>query len=212
MPVLAGNSMQAIREQGLNQLVRIHQRFERPSNFVPESWEESRLRDLKEILGEIPAYQESSQAAHLTDQPNLFHVHPEDLEVMLRNPYDDFPSREYRDHATKFLSSTPSRADYALVAELMKNAKYEMQMPRSFIAHSLGVTEFTYPSDAESLEKMAVESRDIRDEAMLNFRWRDIMRRLFTIDELTVVTGLIDELNSRLHDGFSVKLTPLKDK
>lgn len=144
--------------------------------------------------------------SELTDQPYLFHVHPEDLEIMLRNPYDDFPSREYRNHATKFLSSTPSRADYALVAKLVKNAKYGMQAPRSFIAHSLGITESIYPSDVEALEKMAVESRDIRDEAMLNFRWRDIMRRLFTVDELTVVRGLIDELNNCLPDGFAVKL------
>lgn len=144
-------------------------------------------------------------AAQLSERPYMFHTHPEDLEVMLRNPYDDFPSREYRDHVTKFLSSTPSRADYSVVADTIERATSEIH-PRSFIVHSLGITEFTYPNDLEKIKEIATKSRDIRDQAMLNFGWDYLHWRRDIIDEPTVARMLIDDLNKLLPEGFSIKL------
>ncbi|QQG40584.1 MAG: hypothetical protein HYV37_03375 [Candidatus Levyibacteriota bacterium] len=144
-------------------------------------------------------------ASQLSEKPYMFHTHPEDLEVMLRNPYDDFPSREYRDHVTKFLSSTPSRADYSVVADTIERATSEIH-PRSFIVHSLGITEFTYPNDLEKIKEMATKSRDIRDQAMLNFGWDYLHWRRDIIDEPTVARMLIDDLNKLLPEGFSIKL------
>lgn len=146
-------------------------------------------------------------AAQLSERPYMFHTHPEDLEVMLTDPYSDFPTREYRGHVTKFLSSTPSRADYSVVADIIERATSDIQ-PRSFIAHSLGITEFIYPNDLKRLKEMAIKSRDIRDQAMLNFDWGNITwrRGRNMIDEATVVKMLVDDLNKLLPEGFAIKL------
>jgi len=137
----------------------------------------------------------------------LFHTHPEDLEIMLRNPYDDFPSRKYRDHVTKFLSSTPSGADYSVVAEAIEQATGDI-LPRSFIVHSLGITEFTYPVTPGKIEDMATRSRGIRDQAILNFGWNILDKRPGIVDEATVVKLLINDLNKLLPGGFAIKLFP----
>lgn len=144
--------------------------------------------------------------SQLSDSPLLFHIHPEDNEIMFGNPGADFPSNEYRDHVVKFLSSTPSRADYALVAELSYRSSSKKVQPRSFIVHSLGITEFTYPDDNEKLQKMSREARDIRDSAMLNFDWKSLVGR--GIDERQVVNMLVGDLNKILPEGFTIKFYP----
>lgn len=147
-------------------------------------------------------------ASILSKTPYMFHIHPMDLEPLIRDPYDDFPSREFRDHVTKFLSSTPSRADYSVVAETVKNAISEIR-PRSFIVHSLGLTEFIYPNDTEAVEAMAVVSRGIRDRVLLDFDWSftsDHSPQMVNKSEL--VKKLIVAQNRLLPRGFSIKFSP----
>lgn len=148
-------------------------------------------------------------ASILSKTPYMFHIHPVDLEPLIRDPYDDFPSREFRDHVTKFLSSTPSRADYSVVAETVKNAISEIR-PRSFIVHSLGLTEFIYPNDTEAVEAMAVVSRGIRDRVLLDFDWSftsDHSPQMVNKSEL--VKKLIVAQNRLLPRGFSIKFSPI---
>ena len=144
-------------------------------------------------------------ASQLSERPYMFHTHPEDLEIMLRNPYDDFSTREYQDHVTKFLSSTPSRADYSVVADTIDRAASDIH-PRSFIVHSLGITEFTYPNDLEKIKEKEIKKRDIRDQAMLNFGWNSLGWRRDIVDEATVAKMLVDDLNKLLPEGFAIKL------
>jgi hypothetical protein len=148
----------------------------------------------------------------LTRDPYLFHVHPEGLEIHLSNPYSDFPTRELKKHAVKFYSSTPSRADYALVGDLMKATRQDIEHPRSFIVHSLGVTEFTYPEDPSKLDTMAIQAQSIRDEAAMNFRWDKIVLGTRGSDYVSVVKRLMKELNARMPEGFSVKFYPKGSK
>ncbi len=109
--------------------------------------------------------------SQLSGKPMMFHCHPREFEVMIRPPRGAsvFPE-QYEDQVTKFLTATPSRADYAVVADLVERATDDIE-PRSFIVHSSGVTEFTYPTDLEQLKRMSTESREIRDQALLDFDW-----------------------------------------
>lgn len=144
----------------------------------------------------------------LSSEPIMFHTHPEQLEIWLRDPYNDFPTRRYRDHVTKFLSSTPSRADYGVVAASIEDAVRPIKS-RSFIVHSLGITEFTYPNDLDAIRKMAVESRDIRDKVMLDFSWDYLQRFSWTMGKYELVNILVDMLDASLPEGFSIKLYPV---
>lgn len=152
--------------------------------------------------------------SQLSSSPFLFHIHPADLEIMLQSPTADFPDRKYRDHLTKFLSSTPSRADYENVAVLIDKSVNPVY-PRSFIVHSLGVTEFTYPLDVDQLKQMATDARDIRDRAILAFPWRAITNARHWTEQVTVVKDLVEDLNYILPEGFSIRFhpsrTPLRD-
>lgn len=147
-------------------------------------------------------------ASALSKTPFMFHVHPVDLEPLIRDPYDDFPSREFRDHVTKFLAATPSRADYSVIAEMMKNAISPMTS-KSFIVHSQGITEVTYPQEVEAVEKMAVTSRDIRDKVLLDYDWSFISETTpQSVNKTELVKYLVHEQNKLLPNGFSIKFTP----
>ena len=147
-------------------------------------------------------------ASRLSKTPLMFHIHPLDLEPLIRDPYDDFPSREFRDHVTKFLAATPSRADYSVIAEMMKNAISPMTS-KSFIVHSQGITEVTYPQDVEAVERMAVSSRDIRDKVLLDYDWSFISETTpQSVNKTELVKYLVHEQNKLLPKGFSIKFTP----
>lgn len=161
----------------------------------------------------------------LSNTPYLLHVHPKELEIFLVNPAEDYPDREHRDHYMKFLAATPSRADYSVVADLMEMATSNVPT-RSFIVHSLGITEFTYPTDLEKIKEMAIKSRDIRDEMTLNFDWQDAIANdildqikeslkngkkkigVKTMDKTKLVKLLIEALNKTLPEGFELKFHP----
>lgn len=144
--------------------------------------------------------------SQLSGEPLMFHCHPREFEVMIRPPRGAsiFPE-QYEDQVTKFLAATPSRADYAVVADLVERATDDMTA-HSYIVHSLGVTEFTYPTDLEQLKRMSTESREIRDQALLDFDWRALKGR--GIDPETLTQQLINLLNKRLPEGFGIKLHP----
>lgn len=140
--------------------------------------------------------------SQLSTNPWMFHTHPEELEIMLTPPRSDFPNRTYRNHTNKFLAATASRADYSTVARFMQDALYPMES-RSFIAHSLGITEYGYPNDQAQVTEMGEIARDIRDKALLTFPWEQYVLQSERVPYLPVVSGLMDNLNKRLPKGFS---------
>ncbi len=145
----------------------------------------------------------------LSDTPFLFHVHPEGLDSFVSPPRDSMTYPEFRDDITKFLTATPSRADYGTIAELLKQSQRKVPT-RSFIAHALGITEFTYPNNIAQLEEMKEKSRDIRDQAMLWFDVEDyVSRNGFSSNRFDLVQRLVHDLDERLPEGFRVILHPV---
>lgn len=144
----------------------------------------------------------------LAKNPYLFHVHPEDYDVFIAPPRESMVYPELRDDITKFLTATPSGADYGTVGELLKGS--EAQVPtRSFISHALGITEFTYPNDATKLEEMKASSRNIRDQVMLEFDIKGYIRKHGQpVDHLHLVQSMIQALNEKLPKGFNIRLYP----
>lgn len=151
--------------------------------------------------------------SQLSQNPYLIHLHPRDFEIFLTNPHQDFPNRRYRDHVTKFLAATPSRADYDTVARQVESVSSRVS-PRSFIVHGLGTTEFTYPDDLNALKRMSQESRDIRDLALTSFPWNQIMDlrneegHEVVVRHEAIVKLLMRDLNQLLPDNFSLNLFP----
>lgn len=146
--------------------------------------------------------------SELTSNPSMFHCHPQDFEVFITPQSENnvFPD-EYRDHVTKFLSSTPSRTDYSSVADFLESAKSRIDNPRSYIVSSVGITEFIYPNDIKQIKEMSINSREIRDQALMDYDWDGLMDR-YDDDELTVTKELIVLLNQKLPNGFSIKFYP----
>lgn len=144
----------------------------------------------------------------LSKNPRLFHVHPKAYDVFIAPPKESMTYPELTDDITKFLTATPSGADYGTVGELLKDS--ETQVPtRSFISHALGITEFTYPNDVAKLEEMKAQSRNIRDQVMLEFDVEKyIQEHGWPVDRTHLVQSMIQSLNEKLPEGFSLKLYP----
>lgn len=144
----------------------------------------------------------------LSENPYLFHVHPEDYDVFISPPRESMVYPELRDDITKFLTATPSGADYGTVGELLKSS--EVQVPtRSFISHALGITEFTYPNDVAKLEEMKMRSRNIRDQVMLEFDVKSYVEKHgWPVDRLHLVKSMIQALDEKLPEGFHIRLYP----
>lgn len=142
----------------------------------------------------------------LSENPYLFHVHPADYDVFVSPPRENLVYPELQDDITKFLTATPSGADYGTVGELLKES--ETQVPtRSFISHALGITEFTYPNDIAKLEEMKARSRTIRDQVMLEFDIQSyVQKHGLPVDRLHLVQIMIQTLDERLPEGFSIRL------
>jgi hypothetical protein len=136
----------------------------------------------------------------LSDTPFLFHVHPKELDTFVTPERDSLVCPHLQKHITKFLTATPSRADYKVVAKLMKDAKIEVK-PRAFISHALGITEFVFPYDIKAIEEMGIKARDLRDQPLLNFR-----PHLIYLNEAQFVEALVQDLNAQLPEGFAIKL------
>lgn len=136
----------------------------------------------------------------LSETPFLFHAHPSAFDSFIAPNRDTLVDPRLEEPITRFLTATPSRADYKVVAQLMKDAKEKVK-PRSFIAHALGITEFTYPYDVPTIEKMGEQSRDIRDQSLLN-----PPQEAFNLNEFEFVRVMIKDLNARLPQGFVLGL------
>lgn len=145
----------------------------------------------------------------ISNTPFLFHVHPEAFDCFIAPSRDSMVYPELTDDLTKFLTATPSRADYGVVTELLKESKRKVST-RAFIAHALGVTEFTYPNNIAQLEKMKEKSRDIRDQTLLDFDLEGyLMVNDFPVNRYDLVQNLIQDLNGRLPEGFQMILHPV---
>jgi hypothetical protein len=144
----------------------------------------------------------------LSKTPILCHIHPEDLEVMVAPPRDVLRFPQLKEGLTKFLSSTPSRADYGVIAEFLKESSRYIK-PQAYIVHDLGVTEVRFPSDVSKLEQMNKDVRDIRDQVMLAadpFEFLPGNGR--KIDTYKFIYTLMNRLNTRLPAGFENVLHP----
>lgn len=145
----------------------------------------------------------------ISNNPFLFHVHPKELDVFVAPSRESMAYPQFRDDITKFLTATPSRADYGIIAELLKESQRKVPT-RSFIAHALGITEFTYPNNITQLEEMKEKSRDIRDQAMLGFDVDNyILRNGFSSNRFDLVQRLVQDLDKRLPECFNVTLYPI---
>ena len=141
----------------------------------------------------------------LSETPFLFHVHPKALDIFVAPDRDSLTRPQLRDHLTKFLTATPSRADYRGVASMLKDAKRKVGT-RSYIAHSLGITEFSYPHDLNQLEEMGKKSRDIRDQVLLEFNLDRVLDGDGHIGKFDLVDLMIQDLNRILPKGFGLTL------
>lgn len=142
----------------------------------------------------------------LSENPYLFHIHPEEYDIFVSPPREGMAYPELRDDITKFLTATPSGADYGAVGELLKGGAKQVPT-RSFISHALGITEFIYPNDPAKLEDMKARSRDIRDQVLLEF---DVKRYIeendSPVNRFHLVEKMIEMLNEKLPKGFSLRL------
>src|SRR3989338_8819877 len=107
--------------------------------------------------------------SQLSEKPILCHVHPEDLSILIAPREEELSISEYKYKLTKFLTATPSRADYGLLAGLLKDSSSPIKKIQAAIIHSLGTTMMTIPKNIETLEEMSEKSRDLRDQVMLEF-------------------------------------------
>lgn len=152
----------------------------------------------------------SYDISKLSETPFLFHIHPEELDCFV-SPKDRDMDRDVKDYLTKFITATPSRADYKVVAELMSDAKTKVKT-RAFIAHCHGMTEFTYPDNIKDIEEMSKKSRDLRDQVFLKYNGLSPWQIKYIINEsdefnrLYFVKKLMNELNDILPQGFAVNL------
>jgi len=145
----------------------------------------------------------------LSGNPYLFHVHPEAYDIFIAPQRESMAYPELRDDITKFLTATPSGADYGTVGKLLKNSVTQVPT-RSFISHALGVTEFIYPNDVAQLKQMEAQSRDIRDQVMLEFDIQEyIQKHGWPVDRVHLVQSMIQTLNAKLPEGFSLRLYPM---
>jgi len=144
----------------------------------------------------------SYDLSELSKTPFMFHVHARELGCFVTPNRDLLTYPHLQQHLTKFMTATPSRADYKAVAQLMRDAKGKVE-PRSFIAHALGITEFLYPYDIIAIEGMGEKVRDIRDQTLLNPK-----PYMVSLQEAPFVEALIRDLNTRLPKGFEIKLNP----
>lgn len=163
--------------------------------------------------GRILQYMWGYDISDLSDTPMLFHVNPEEFEIMFMSSSSGLVHSEEAEYLDKFLSATPSRMDVKTVASLMERAR-KMVHPRLFIASSLGITELRYPDNIEEIKKLGETARDIKDQVIMNYNWHSLnYRRIYGQPPslLETTQELITSLNKRLPDGFSVVLHPYED-
>lgn len=146
--------------------------------------------------------------SELSNAPVLFHVHPEDYETFLVPDEEALTIPQIKYGLVKFLTATPSGADYGTVADLMEGAGKPVPT-RACIAHALGVTEYTYPNDVAALRDMRTKFRAIRDEVMMEFDLDGyIERHGWPVDRLHMTQSLITLLNEKLPKEFRIILHP----
>jgi hypothetical protein len=146
--------------------------------------------------------------SRLSEAPYLFHVHPEAYESLIAPPRESLVYPELRNDITKFLTATPSGADYGTVGNLLKGSGKPVPT-QSFIAHALGITEFSYPDDPAKLDQMKEQSRNIRDQVLLEFDITGYLKKHgWPVNRLHLVQSMIRALNKKLPEGFGISLYP----
>jgi hypothetical protein len=148
----------------------------------------------------------------LSRSPVLYHAHPVALERpgLNRGLYPNIALPA----VARFLAATPSRRDYAMVAELMRSPEYKGGAVRSFIAHGSGTMEYTFPNDPEVVEEMSRVSQALRDDVLADVDWERVLfaRKWRGLAEgeqkntADVVGELVNRFNHALPKGFQLKL------
>jgi hypothetical protein len=101
-----------------------------------------------------------------------------------------------------------------MVAELLRSPEYRGDGVRSFISHSSGATEYTFPNDPSAIEAVSRMSDDLRGDVLANVNWEHILfarkwrglRKGERRDTADVVQEIVDRYNKALPKGFQLKL------
>jgi hypothetical protein len=142
--------------------------------------------------------------SQLGRQPSIIHIHPQGLGCMVTPSRHDLSVSELHDKVCAYMLSTPSRADYKVIAELMKDSSSRVPL-RAMIAHSEGVTEFGFPQDLPAIERMGECARDIRDQVMDNFDLRSYYSRYGNSESnAQFILRVYEDHNKRMPKGFSL--------
>jgi hypothetical protein len=128
----------------------------------------------------------------LSPSPYVFRIHPEDYAV----------------RGDRFGFVFPTAADYRDAARSINGAASPIQQ-RSFISHPIGITEFTYPHDTARIAEVAEVFEGVKDELFGAFGHHDgIMYVANQIGQERLARIMVDEVNSRLPEGFYISLHP----
>lgn len=147
--------------------------------------------------------------SRLSAEPLLFHVHPDAYSAMIAPARGSGPQPEVFDRdVTAFLMATPSRADYDVAAHFVERSITHHES-RAFIVHKLGVTEYSYPQNTDSLTTMARDARSIRDDMLIEYDWSGAIRHMLGTGAL--VEQLVADLASRYPEGFTLKMLDMVD-
>jgi|GEM_PF-2638239 len=151
----------------------------------------------------------------LSRNPVLYHAHPADLEWVIspRKGSAGLPNAAVKT-VSRFLAATPSRRDYAMVADLMRSPEYKGGDIRSLIAHGSGATEYIYPHDPDALEEMGRMAKALRDDLLIGIDWERIlyarkwlgMRQGDRKGVDQVVQELVERFSAKLPKGFSLRM------
>ncbi len=130
----------------------------------------------------------------LSDTPLLFHMHP-----------DGFTPEEHDKVGFAF----PTSVDIAAAGAMEQSAERPVPL-RSFIAHPLGITEYTHPADNDAIQQVAGGFDALRDQVIATmFTSHDHLRRAVAEQGAERITRkLIAEINGYLPEGFSIIMYP----
>jgi hypothetical protein len=129
----------------------------------------------------------------LSSEPVSVHIHPQKFVPIA---------------GEKIGFAFPSNADYRTVATMIETSGSEIR-PRSLIVHPLGITEFTYPNDAEQIRQMGEVAEAIKEQAFAQFGSLDALQaQADSMGERQFTQQLMDQINVALPEGFRFRIYP----
>ena len=142
----------------------------------------------------------------LSRRPSLFHCRPVAHEHAIGfRAHDNVVPPDAVPLANRLLGATPNTADYRAIAETLQGQQSGIDALRAFIVHGSGITEYTFPLDAQTIEDVSEYFGDIRSGIIELADWNKLMEQP---DANEALAELIDAYNARLPSGFKLKYFP----